>query len=266
MLCIRAFHPSAHYSVAQPRALTSCAFRHHNQFAFLHLSFLCSRANVVSNIITKLVAERGSVVLITAGGRAMHIAMMAVISARARLRAMMMMSSVNGGGGGSGSGSSSCPDILLLPRFVTVDTTNTLGWESVFLRFHIVLASPALLGSEPPQPLPQSLVVQGPTGNPAAGGMGRRPLEVQSQPPHPMMFGHAMPGSGNGGGSNSSNGMAFGGGHSALSRHSDPFCGGGGGSEASLHQQYSSQQYNQQQYNQDQVIQQMGQLGQYQPY
>ena len=204
-------------------------------------------------------------VLITAGGRAMHIAMMAVISARARLRAMMMMSSVNGGAGGSsGSGSSSCPDILLLPRFVTVDTTNTLGWESVFLRFHIVLASPALLGSEPPQPLPQSVVMQGLTGNPAAAGMGRRP-EVQSQPPHPMMFGHAMAG-GNGGSGNSSNGMAFGGGHSALSRHGDPFCGGGGG-EALLHQQYNSQQYNQQQqYNQDQGVQQMGQLGQYQPY
>lgn len=49
----------------------------------------------------------------------MHVAMTAVVSARARLR-------------------SRCCDILLLPKFVTVDTTSTLGWESVFLRFTIV--------------------------------------------------------------------------------------------------------------------------------
>lgn len=29
-------------------------------------------------------------------------------------------------------------EVLLLPKFVTVDTTGTLGWESVFLKFHIV--------------------------------------------------------------------------------------------------------------------------------
>ncbi|GAX73661.1 hypothetical protein CEUSTIGMA_g1112.t1 [Chlamydomonas eustigma] len=97
-----------------------------------------SRANVVSNIITKLVAERGSVVLITAGGRAMHVAMMAVVAARARLCA----------------GHRSTPDLLLLPRFVTVDTTHTLGWESVFLRFVIMRAPPSLLGAEPPKQLP----------------------------------------------------------------------------------------------------------------
>ena len=51
--------------------------------------------------------------------QAMHVAMTAVVSARARLRTR-------------------CCDILLLPKFVTVDTTSTLGWESVFLRFTIV--------------------------------------------------------------------------------------------------------------------------------
>jgi stage V sporulation protein SpoVS len=103
-----------------------------------------SRASVVSNIITKLVVERGSVVLITAGGRAMHVAMLAVVSARAKLRATLM--SVGGGRGGGG-----VPDVLLIPKFVTVDTTSSLGWESVFLRFHIVAAPESLLGSELPQ-------------------------------------------------------------------------------------------------------------------
>ncbi|KAL6763525.1 hypothetical protein V8C86DRAFT_243448 [Haematococcus lacustris] len=83
-----------------------------------------SRPSVVSNIITKLVTERGSAVLITAGGRAMHVAMAAVVSSRTRLRSRGL-------------------DIILLPRFVTVDTTSTLGWESVFLRFHIVKWAPA---------------------------------------------------------------------------------------------------------------------------
>lgn len=74
---------------------------------------------MVCNIITKLVSERDGAVLITAGGKAMHVAMTAVVSARARLRAR-------------------CSDVLLLPKFVTVDTTSTLGWESVFLRFTIM--------------------------------------------------------------------------------------------------------------------------------
>ncbi|GFR52417.1 hypothetical protein Agub_g14989 [Astrephomene gubernaculifera] len=78
-----------------------------------------SRPNVVSNIISKLVSERNGAVLITAGGKAMHVAMLAVVSARARLKAKGV-------------------DIILLPKFVTVDTTSTLGWESVFLRFTIV--------------------------------------------------------------------------------------------------------------------------------
>lgn len=84
-----------------------------------------SRPNVVSNIISKLVSERSSAVLITAGGKAMHVAMTAVVSARARLKAKGI-------------------DIILLPKFVTVDTTSTLGWESVFLRFTIVRWSPVL--------------------------------------------------------------------------------------------------------------------------
>ena len=78
----------------------------------------------------------------------MHVAMMAVISARARLRSLS---------GGARDGGGLAPDVLLLPRFVTVDTTNTLGWESVFLRFHIIRAPPALLGSDPPQQLPPSV-------------------------------------------------------------------------------------------------------------
>lgn len=82
-----------------------------------------SRPGVVSNIIAKLVHEREAAVLITAGGRAMHVAMMAVVVARQRLRARGI-------------------DLLLLPKFVTVDTTSTLGWESVFLRFTIIRAPP----------------------------------------------------------------------------------------------------------------------------
>ncbi|EFJ48944.1 hypothetical protein VOLCADRAFT_90275 [Volvox carteri f. nagariensis] len=82
-----------------------------------------SRPNVVSNIISKLVSERSGAVLITAGGKAMHVAMTAVVSARARLKAKGI-------------------DIILLPKFVTVDTTSTLGWESVFLRFTIVRWAP----------------------------------------------------------------------------------------------------------------------------
>jgi hypothetical protein len=72
-------------------------------------------------------------VLITAGGRAMHVAMMAVVVARQRLRARGI-------------------DLLLLPKFVTVDTTSTLGWESVFLRFTIIRAPQAhgLLGGAAP--------------------------------------------------------------------------------------------------------------------
>lgn len=54
---------------------------------------------MVSNIITKLVSERDWAVLITAGGKAMHVAMTAVVSARARLRAR-------------------CCDVLLLPKCV----------------------------------------------------------------------------------------------------------------------------------------------------
>ena len=49
--------------------------------------------------------------LITAGGRAMHVAMMAVVAARARLRSAR-----------------SAADVLLMPNFVTVDTTSSLGW------------------------------------------------------------------------------------------------------------------------------------------
>ncbi|GIM03220.1 hypothetical protein Vretimale_8017 [Volvox reticuliferus] len=82
-----------------------------------------SRPNVVSNIISKLVSERSGAILITAGGKAMHVAMTAVVSARARLKAKGI-------------------DIILLPKFVTVDTTSTLGWESVFLRFTIVRWAP----------------------------------------------------------------------------------------------------------------------------
>ncbi|KXZ51069.1 hypothetical protein GPECTOR_14g54 [Gonium pectorale] len=89
-----------------------------------------SRPNVVSNIISKLVSERSGAVLITAGGKAMHVAMTAVVSARARLKAKGI-------------------DIILLPKFVTVDTTSTLGWESVFLRFTIVRWAPV------PMPPPQ---------------------------------------------------------------------------------------------------------------
>lgn len=54
----------------------------------------------------------------------MHVAMLAIVTARQRLQ-------------------SQGADILLLPKFVTVDTTSTLGWESVFLRFSIVKWSPA---------------------------------------------------------------------------------------------------------------------------
>lgn len=93
-----------------------------------------SRPHVVSNIISKLVTERDGAVLITAGGKAMHVAMVAVVSARARLLSRGI-------------------DIILMPKFVTVDTTSTLGWESVFLRFTIVrwAASQPLL---PGAPLP----------------------------------------------------------------------------------------------------------------
>ncbi|GLC36973.1 hypothetical protein PLESTB_000172600 [Pleodorina starrii] len=94
-----------------------------------------SRPNVVSNIISKLVSERAGAVLITAGGKAMHVAMTAVVSARARLKAKGI-------------------DIILLPKFVTVDTTSTLGWESVFLRFTIVRWAPAMqpaAAAPPPQ-------------------------------------------------------------------------------------------------------------------
>ncbi len=101
-----------------------------------------SRPNVVSNIISKLVSERSGAVLITAGGKAMHVAMTAVVSARARLKAKGI-------------------DIILLPKFVTVDTTSTLGWESVFLRFTIVrwaAAGPPLLAPAPPPLHPDALV------------------------------------------------------------------------------------------------------------
>ena len=90
-----------------------------------------SRPSVVCNIITKLVTERDSAVLITAGGKAMQVAMSAVISARARLKQRGT-------------------DIILLPKFVTVDTTSTLGWESVFLKFSIFRWSPAVISDDQP--------------------------------------------------------------------------------------------------------------------
>lgn len=46
-----------------------------------------SRAHVVSNILSKLVLDHGSAVLITAGGPAMRVAMRAVVAARSRLTA-----------------------------------------------------------------------------------------------------------------------------------------------------------------------------------
>lgn len=58
----------------------------------------------------------------------MHVAMSAVVGARGRLR-------------------SKGHDVLLVPKFVTVDTTSTLGWESVFLRFHIMRCSMAASAS-----------------------------------------------------------------------------------------------------------------------
>lgn len=104
-----------------------------------------SRPNVVSNIIAKLVGERDGAVLITAGGKAMHVAMTAVVSARARLKTKGI-------------------DVLLMPKFVTVDTTSTLGWESVFLRFNIIRWSP-------PAVMPQAGV--------AGADMGMMPSMVQ---------------------------------------------------------------------------------------
>jgi hypothetical protein len=41
----------------------------------------------------------------------------------------LLLSHAGSIGGGDGRG-----EVLLLPRFVTVDTLGTLGWESVFLR------------------------------------------------------------------------------------------------------------------------------------
>eukprot|EP00798_Chlamydomonas_sp_ICE-L_P003191 gene3191-13207_t len=85
-----------------------------------------SRVIVVSGIIVRLVDEAGEVELVTAGGKAMHVAMQAVIMARNLLKNI------------------GC-DILLLPRFHTVDTVSSHGYESVFLRFQIIRALPAQL-------------------------------------------------------------------------------------------------------------------------
>ncbi len=113
----------------------------------------CSRANVVSNIISKVVGDHGSAVLVTAGGRAMHVALMAVMLARSRLRS-----------GGTTGRARFLPtdDLILVPWFVTVDTTDSLGYESVFVRFQIVRVACSLLGHGPmlglqhaPMSLPQ---------------------------------------------------------------------------------------------------------------
>lgn len=109
-----------------------------------------SRPHVVSNIISKLVSEREGAVLITAGGKAMHVAMAAIVSARARLKARGI-------------------DIILLPKFVTVDTTSTLGWESVFLRFTIVRWAQALLPNTAPVGAEHAMAM-GPLVQDAMGG------------------------------------------------------------------------------------------------
>ncbi|GAX73662.1 hypothetical protein CEUSTIGMA_g1113.t1 [Chlamydomonas eustigma] len=100
-----------------------------------------SRVSVVSNIIATMIYERGSVVLMSAGGRATHLAVLSSVSASAKLRA-----------------AATPIDVLLLPSFMSVDTTSTLGWSSIFLRFDIVraptlLLSPFGLGPLPP-PVP----------------------------------------------------------------------------------------------------------------
>eukprot|EP00798_Chlamydomonas_sp_ICE-L_P018771 gene18771-25306_t len=89
-----------------------------------------SRINAVSSIIARLVDEAGEVELVTAGGKAMHIAMLSAIMARSQLL------------------QSGC-DILLLPRFHTVDTKSSHGYESVFLCFHIIRALPCSIPGMP---------------------------------------------------------------------------------------------------------------------
>jgi hypothetical protein len=88
----------------------------------------CSRVSVVSNIIATMIYERGSVVLMSAGGRATHLAILSAVSACATLRTAAMPI-----------------DVLLLPSFMSVDTTSTLGWSSIFLRFEVFRAPAPLL-------------------------------------------------------------------------------------------------------------------------
>ena len=99
-------------------ALTTSASSTSHQLPSAWRSAAPCRPSTVSQIVSKIVSERGGAVLMTAGGRAMHIGMAAVVMARPLLRARGM-------------------DVMLVPRFVTVDTTHSHGWESVFLRFTV---------------------------------------------------------------------------------------------------------------------------------
>uniref|UniRef100_A0A7S0YB00 Uncharacterized protein n=1 Tax=Polytomella parva TaxID=51329 RepID=A0A7S0YB00_9CHLO len=79
-----------------------------------------SRPGVITNILVKLLTEHQNITLITAGGDALHVAMVAVIAARYRLK------------------ESKGIQIILIPKIITVDTLSTLGWGSVFLKFEII--------------------------------------------------------------------------------------------------------------------------------
>lgn len=79
-----------------------------------------SDPNKMANAILSIVLTRGQAIMKAGGAEALFIAMSSVIKARNRLKRNHHL------------------DIMLLPTFITEDTTSSLGRESKFLKFNIL--------------------------------------------------------------------------------------------------------------------------------
>lgn len=78
-----------------------------------------SDANRIANAIISVVLGRGQAVMKAGGSAALHVAMAAIINARHRLKKRGV-------------------DIMAVPRFITEDTSASLGRESKFIKFNLL--------------------------------------------------------------------------------------------------------------------------------
>lgn len=83
-----------------------------------------SDVNKMANAVISIVLDREQAVMKAGGSSAIYVAMSAIINARKRLQARHGL------------------DLMLVPSFITEDTSSTLGRESKFLRFNILKCEP----------------------------------------------------------------------------------------------------------------------------